>query len=390
MGKFKDEVNKLLNKKYKDCIVTKIPDTKFIQTSVPTLNYMISGRPLTGGFPLSGKMSVIYGPEGGGKTSLTGFLLAEAQKKGLMTIFIDTERALTSTRIKEFDVNEEELFHLQPDYMEQAFEMIEQICIQKISLGENELDILCVYDSIASTPTKDEKERAMDDKEMASQAKIITRSLRKIRGSVQKANMGVIFINQSRINMDMSGRPTHGDKYTMPGGQACKHFCDVLIRMAKSKQDPNGQFIKMSVPSKNRLFKPKQAIEIYFNYVKGFLPEDNYASFVDFLIEINYMGQSGAWSYWMNDLKSIAAERNLEPKDCVKEVNKFYKKDVVHDMLTDPIKYNSILQEVEEYIESNKYEVTSLTTKDVEDPEDTAEYAPLEKSSISDEHEEEE
>ena len=148
----------------------------------------------------------------------------------------------------------------------QAFEMIEQICIQKISLGENELDILCVYDSIASTPTKDEKERAMDDKEMASQAKIITRSLRKIRGSVQKANMGVIFINQSRINMDMSGRPTHGDKYTMPGGQACKHFCDVLIRMAKSKQDSDGQFIKMSVPSKNRLFKPKQAIEIYFNY----------------------------------------------------------------------------------------------------------------------------
>ncbi len=364
----RSEIDKMLKKNYESCIVNTIPEEKYITTSVPTLNYLISGKPLSGGFPLGGKISIIYGPEGGGKTSLVGFLLAEAQKSGLITVFIDTERALTSSRIKQFGIDESNLYHLQPDNMEQAFSMIEKLCHQIAAFGETDTGVLCVYDSIASTPTKDEMERKMEDKEYASQAGVLTRVMRRIRNAVQKANMGLILINQSRINMSTTG-PVHGDKYTMPGGQALKHNCDIMIRMSKTKQDENGQFIKISTPGKNRLFKPRQAIELYFNYISGFRPEDNYASFVDFLSDIGYIGMSGAWAYWKDDLDKLAKEKNVEPSECIKEIKKFYKKDVVNDMLTDPEKYKEILSKAESFIQDNLFTVTQITTKDLDDPE---------------------
>ena len=54
-----------LTKKYPSAFGTEIlNEVEWLNTGIPTLNYVISGRPFTGGLPMSGKITCIYGPEG--------------------------------------------------------------------------------------------------------------------------------------------------------------------------------------------------------------------------------------------------------------------------------------------------------------------------------------
>jgi hypothetical protein len=53
-----------LAKKYPEAIsVNMVTDVTYIDTRIPTLNYVISGKPKSGGIPLNGKIVCLYGPE---------------------------------------------------------------------------------------------------------------------------------------------------------------------------------------------------------------------------------------------------------------------------------------------------------------------------------------
>ena len=75
-------LSSILKKEYPDNIDSEIiSEVEYLDTGIPTMNYVLSGRPLTGGIPLSGKMVCMYGPEGSGKTSYVNHLISIAQKK---------------------------------------------------------------------------------------------------------------------------------------------------------------------------------------------------------------------------------------------------------------------------------------------------------------------
>ena len=66
-----------------------------------------------GGLPL-GRMVEIFGPESSGKTSICLHVIANAQKRGGVCAFIDTEHALDLSYARSLGVNTEKMIFSQP------------------------------------------------------------------------------------------------------------------------------------------------------------------------------------------------------------------------------------------------------------------------------------
>ena len=95
-----------------------------------------------GGIP-RGRVIEIYGPEASGKTTLALQLVAEAQKKGGVSAYIDAEHALDVTYARKLGVRTEDLLISQPDHGEQALEIAETL------VRSGAIDVL-VVDSVAA------------------------------------------------------------------------------------------------------------------------------------------------------------------------------------------------------------------------------------------------
>ena len=77
----------------------------WISTGNYALNYGISGRFKDGGIPL-GKVTMLGGQSGSGKSFLaSGNITANAQKKDVFVVLVDTENALDEKWLKALDVN---------------------------------------------------------------------------------------------------------------------------------------------------------------------------------------------------------------------------------------------------------------------------------------------
>jgi len=345
-----------LSKKYPDAMnVDIISEVKFLDTGIPTLNYVFSGRPLTGGMPLTGKITCMYGPEGSGKTSYVAHIMAKAQEKGIEVVYMDTERSITRPRLLQFGVDLDNLIYMTPETMEECFDVIEEICKER-AVSDNSENILIIWDSLAMTPTSDEIERKSTDVEIASQARVLSRNLRRIRGKIQLTGAGLLLINQARANQSR-----YGDLFTMPGGYALQHAADVILRVNKMKPSVDGQGIKISTPIKNRLFRPFQSTTIQFDYSKGFTQEGIIDSFCEFLKQIEILGQSGAWCYLSTDVDELMEAENIDRKEATKKVKKFYIKDFSNRLLEDPEYYREMLTKAEEFVNKNITLVANLT-----------------------------
>jgi len=348
-GDFGSALDKFLGKAYPNSLITQLKDTTFMDTGLPDFNFFISGRPRTGGIPLNGKITTFYGPEGSGKTSMIARLLKVAIEQGVLPVFLDTERALEKRRFAQLGIDWSKIKHLWPTCIEEAFDIVEKISELAIAHNVNDKGVLIVYDSLAGTLTSDENERKMDQVEIASAAKVINRNMKKVKRIIEKANVGLVLIQQSRINMQVIG---HADKYSLPGGQGLKHNSDVLVRIAKGKQDIEGQIVKISTPVKNRLFKPRQSIEAYFDYMNGFTLKQSLANFAKIMVDIGYMKKAGAYCYFAN-----------EPDD------KFYAKEL-YERLQGIDELNQLTEDVENYIDANFLEINRLIgQEEIEDPE---------------------
>jgi len=348
-----------LQKTYPDAMDTDIiTEVKYLDTGIPTINYIISGKPLTGGLPLTGKITIMYGPEGCGKTSFVAHMIARAQQSNIDVVYIDTERSITRSRLEQFGVNVNELAYLTPDTMEECFDIIEAVCREKIVEDDKE-SVLIVWDSIAMTPTADEINRTADDVEIASQARVLTRNLRRIRGKVKRVEASLLLINQARANQSR-----FGDLFVMPGGHALHHAADVILRVNRVKPDESGQGIKFSTPIKNRLFRPFQSTSLRFEYVDGFTKENIIEAFCDFLKDIEILGAAGPYCYLETEAEEIAVKENIDKKEAVKKVNKFYKKDFVKRLLEDPEYYHEVLAMAEEYVNKNIAKVSHILLDD--------------------------
>ncbi len=147
-----------------------------------------------GGGYAKGRIVEIYGPESSGKTTLTLHAIAEVQKAGGTAAFVDAEHALDPEYARKIGVNIDELIISQPDYGEQALEIVDAL------VRSGAVDLI-VVDSVAALTPKAEIEGNMGDSFMGLQARLMSQALRKVTGVINKSNCTVIFINQIRMKI---------------------------------------------------------------------------------------------------------------------------------------------------------------------------------------------
>ncbi len=238
-----------------------------------------------GGVP-KGRIIEIYGPESSGKTTLTLHIIAECQKAGGVCAFIDAEHALDVKYAKNLGVNTDDLYVSQPDFGEQALEIVETIA------RSGAVDLI-VVDSVAALTPKAEIEGDMGDQHVGLQARLMSQALRKLTGIVHKMNTTVIFINQIRMKIGAMG---YGTPETTTGGNALKFYASVRLDVRKvatlkQNEEPIGNRVKVKVV-KNKVAPPFRQAEFDVMFGEGLSRE---GELIDYGVKLDIVDKSGAW-----------------------------------------------------------------------------------------------
>ncbi len=254
-----------------------------------------------GGLP-KGRVIEIYGPESSGKTTLTLHAIAEAQKAGGVCAFIDAEHALDVKYAKDIGVDTDNLLVSQPDFGEQALEILETV------IRSGAVDLV-VVDSVAALTPKVEIDGDMDDQQVGVQARLMSKALRKITGLLSKMNCTVIFINQIRMKIGMTG---YGSPETTTGGNALKFYSSVRLdirRIATLKQGENsiGNRVKVKVV-KNKVAAPFKQAEFDIMFGEGI---SKTGELVDYGVKLDIIDKAGAW-FSYGDVKIGQGRENVK------------------------------------------------------------------------------
>jgi recombination protein RecA len=252
--------------------------------AIPTGSLALDIATGVGGIP-RGKIIEIFGPESSGKTTLALHVIAEAQKRGGIAVFIDAEHALDPKYAQKIGVDVDNLYISQPDYGEQALEIAESL------LRSGAVDVI-VIDSVAALVPKDELEGEIGEAHVGKQARLMAQALRKLKSLAHNANAAVIFINQLREKIGVM----FGNPETTPGGRALKFFADMRLdvrRVGDAKEGDNkvGSRVRVKVV-KNKLAPPFKEAEFDMIYGEGIC---KLCDLIDTASELGVIKKSGAW-----------------------------------------------------------------------------------------------
>ena len=255
---------------------------------VPTGSISLDLALGVGGVP-RGRIIEIFGPEGGGKTTLALHILAEAQKQGGVGAFVDAEHALDPDWAKKIGVNVEDLLISQPDSGEQALQIVETL------VRSGEVDVI-VVDSVAALVPQAEIAGEMGEFQIGLQARMMSQACRKLSGIVAKTKTAVIFLNQTRMKIGVYGNPE-----TTPGGLALKFYSSVRIdlrRLAQIKRGEEiiGNRVKAKIV-KNKVAAPFKTTEFDIYYNEGI---SKFADLINTGLKAGIIKKAGSWLQYEN------------------------------------------------------------------------------------------
>ena len=244
-----------------------------------------------GGFP-KGRIVEIYGNESSGKTTIALQTAKECINNDGNVAYIDVENALNPKYISSLGIDLNKLLIAHPDNGEQAFALIDAL------LKTNMINLI-VVDSVAALVPKQEIEGNIQDQSIGLHARMMSKGLRMIQGTIAKSDACVIFINQIREKVGVM----FGNPEITTGGRALRFFSSLRLDVRKTELLKEGNEV-LGIKSKISVIKNKMAppfktcfIDIFFD--KGF---DYFKEIISFAIDYEIITKSGTWFYF-NEIK---------------------------------------------------------------------------------------
>lgn len=248
-----------------------------ISSGALTLDVALGG----GGFP-KGRVIEIYGPESSGKTTLALHIIAECQKSGGIAAFIDAEHALDPAYATNVGVRIDDLLVSQPDSGEMALDIVDQL------VRSSAVDVI-VVDSVAALVPRAELEGDMSDMQIGLQARLMSKALRKITGSLSLSQCTVVFLNQLRSKVGV----LYGSPEVTSGGNALKFYASVRLdtRRKEILADNSGIRVKVKVV-KNKIAAPFKSVMVDILFGTGI---DRMGCTLDAALDLNIVERKGSW-----------------------------------------------------------------------------------------------
>ena len=329
---------------------------------IPTGSLALDAALGVGGIP-KGRIVEIYGPESSGKTTLALHIVSEIQRQinssgqAGVAAYIDAEHALDVSYARRLGVNTDELLISQPDHGEQALDIAE------ILVRSGAVDLI-VVDSVAALVPEAEIEGEMGDSHVGLQARLMSQALRKLTGAIHRSMAAVIFINQIRQKIGMSGGG-YGPNEVTTGGNALKFYATQRLdirRIGQVKEGENriGNLARVKVV-KNKIAPPFKEAEFEIIFGRGISKE---GELIDLGVAMNIVDKSGAWYSYQGERLGQGKEKAraflIENKEIAKEIE---------DKLRGA--YGLIAEKMAEVIESHKEELKVASDEAPQETPDT-------------------
>lgn len=247
-----------------------------------------------GGAPL-GRLVILHGSEGCGKTTLALHLCASVQRMGGIAIYLDKEYKLDLEYAEALGVNRKAMMLSQPSTLEGAFAQMIAGIQHAAKLREKlkrRVPVVIVLDSMNSAITKREFEGDWDDEHMAPQARVYSRNLPKLMPSVYKEDVCLVWISQVRQKMNVQ----FGSDEQIAGGKGPRFYASMIVHIARvgsvKKDDEAYGNITVAKITKNQVAPPFKKAKFIIKYGHGI---DNERAILELALERDVIEKAGSW-----------------------------------------------------------------------------------------------